>query len=241
MDVRWKTFMPLLGCAHNLQAKTILLLVFLCWEVGVWGQSSPRSVVIPRGTRLEVNLLQGLSTKHSQEGEQFLAVLERELSIDGLPVLPKNTRLVGTVSRVKRPGRFRGKAELSLGFDFIRFPDGREEPVVATISGIQSTGDENRRISPEGEILGRDSAGRDAGMVISGGAAGAGIGAIAGGGKGAAIGSAAGGLLGLAGVLWSRGEEIQLPARTVLEIILEKPMTIILVPMPTTGDRPPWR
>jgi hypothetical protein len=227
---------------NTLQAKTVLALFFLCcWQVCVWSQSSPHAVVIPRGTKLEVNLLQGLSTRLSQEGEQFMAVLERELSIDGLAVLPTGTRLVGTVSRVKRPGRFRGKAELSLSFDFIRFPDGREEPVVATISRIQSAGDDNRRISPEGEILGRDSAGRDAGMVISGGATGAGIGAIAGGGKGAAIGSAAGSLIGLAGVLWSRGEEIQLPARTVLEILLERPMTVNLAPISSTGDRPSWK
>ena len=112
---------------------------------------------------------------------------------------------------------------------------------MATLSRVQSLGNEDGRISPEGEIKGRDSAGRDAGMIITGGAAGAGIGAIAGGGKGAAIGSAAGGLLGLAGVMWRRGEDILLPARTVLEISLEKPLTINVVPMSAAGDRTPKR
>ena len=219
--------------------RSALLLFALSWGWTVWAQSPSRSVILPRGTKLVVNLVQGLSTKNSQEGEQFTTVLEKELVLDGMTVLPKGAQLLGTVSRVKRPGRFRGKAEMSLSFDVIRFPDGREEPFVATISRVQSPGDESRRISPEGEIQGRSSYGKDAGMIVSGGAAGAGIGAIAGGGKGAAIGSAAGGLMGLAGVLWSRGEEIQLPPRTAIEIVLEKPLALSVAATSAPGERPP--
>jgi hypothetical protein len=217
-----------------------LLLILFC-GAQVLSQPAGRSITLPRGTRIEVSLLQGLSTKQSQEGEQFAAVLEKDLIQDGIAVLPKGVRAIGTVSRVKRPGRFRGKAELSLSFDVIRFSDGREEPLVATISQVRKLDGSGGQISPEGEIKGPGSAGHDAGMIIAGGATGAGIGALAGGGRGAAIGSAAGSLLGLAGVLWTRGDELNLPARTILEIMLEKPLTISVTPAHAAGERPPWK
>jgi hypothetical protein len=217
------------------------LLLVLFGGARVISQPASRSITLPRGTRLEISLLQGLSTKQSQEGEQFAAVLEKDLILDGGAILPKGTRAIGTVSRVKRPGRFRGKAELSLSFDVIRFLDGREEPLVATISQVRKLDGSGGQISPEGEIKGPGSAGHDTGMIIAGGATGAGIGAIAGGGKGAAIGSAAGSLLGLAGVLWTRGDELYLPARTTLEIMLEKPLTLSVTPAAAVGERPPWK
>jgi hypothetical protein len=219
-------------------AAVLLLMVPVAGSQG-FGQAPSRSITLPRGMRVEVSLLQGLSTKQSQEGEQFASVLEKDLFLDGIVVLPKGTRAIGTISRVKRPGRFRGKAEITLSFDVFRFADGREEPLVATVSRVQQVDDGTRRIGSEGEIKGPGSVGRDTGKIIAGGAAGAGIGAIAGGAKGAAIGSAAGGLIGLAGVLWTRGDELYPPARTTLEIMLETPLTLNVPTTPTAGERPP--
>src|SRR5438309_579700 len=87
-------------------------------------QPSTRPVTLPKGTYLQLTIAQTVSTRFSQEGERFTATLEKPVLVDGQTVLAKGTQVVGTVSRVKRPGRFRGKAELFLSFDYIHLADG---------------------------------------------------------------------------------------------------------------------
>ena len=52
------------------------------------------------------------------------------------------------------------------------------------------------------------------------------IGGIAGGGKGAAIGAAVGGGAGTAGVLLTKGKEVEFPAETKFEFELQKDVTL---------------
>lgn len=218
-------------CSYGIAAG---LLLFLTHSAVMWGQPSSRTQTLLRGTRLQLNILQSVSTRHSQEGDQFTATLETPVQVEGQTLLPKGTQFVGTVSRVKRPGRFRGKAELFLCFDYVRLADGREEPVVASITRLDTP--EEKRLDREGAVQGPGSSGRDALVVLGGGAAGAGIGTIAGGGKGAAVGGAAGSLLGMVGVFLTRGQDIEIPSKTGLEIVLEKPLTLSSIP--AAGDRP---
>jgi hypothetical protein len=75
---------------------------------------------------------------------------------------------------------------------------------------------------------------RSAIMIGGGAAAGAAIGAIVGGGKGAAIGAAAGAGTGTGVQAMTKGEQIKLPAETLLEFQLKAPLTV--TPEPTGGD-----
>ena len=59
-------------------------------------------------------------------------------------------------------------------------------------------------------------------------AAGAGIGALAGGevGRGAALGTAVGAGGGLVKSLWDKGDEVEIPANSCIELLLTQPITV---------------
>jgi hypothetical protein len=71
------------------------------------------------------------------------------------------------------------------------------------------------------------SQGQKTARTIGGGAAiGAIIGAIAGGGKGAAVGAATGAAVGTGVRVLTKGETLRVPAETMLQFNLQKPLTV---------------
>ena len=161
-------------------------------------------LMIPRDTFLIVEMESSLSTEASQRGDKFQArVIE--------PSEYQGAIIHGRVTRVKRPGRVKGVAELQLSFDEIRMPDNRFGNVSAEVVEVVPTGREGEgEVDSEGGVRGRDSTKDDVAKVGAATGIGAIIGAIAGGGKGAAIGAAIGGGLGAGGVLTGRGKDIRL-------------------------------
>ena len=161
-------------------------------------------MLIPRETFVVVEMESNLSTDASQRGDRFQArVIE--------PVAYQGAILEGRVTRVKRPGRVKGVAELQLSFEEIRMPDNRSGNVSAEVVEVVPTGREDQgEVDREGGVRGRDSTKDDVAKVGAATGIGAIIGAIAGGGKGAAIGAAIGGGLGTGGVLSGRGKDIRL-------------------------------
>lgn len=168
---------------------------------------------IPSDTVMTIELLTNLSTDSTQRGDRFQARVLEPREYDGAIV-------DGRVTRVKRPGKVSGKAELQLTFDHIRFSDNRganfEAQVIEVVDmgGSQDGGD----VDPEGGVKGRDSTKDDVAKVGASTGIGAIIGAIAGGGRGAAIGAAIGGAIGTGGVLSQRGKDVRLPQGQQLKI-----------------------
>lgn len=111
---------------------------------------------------------------------------------------------------------------MSLRFESIRLPNGREEPIVARLSSTDRPSKE--RVEREGTLKGPGSKKNDAAVIGAAGGGGAGIGAIAAGGKGTAIGAGVGALAGLATILARRGKELEVPRGTELSIVLERPL-----------------
>ena len=178
------------------------------------GSSGARGDVvdIPTNTMMRVELLTSLSTDASQRGDLLEArVLE--------PGEYQGATVTGRVTRVRRPGKVKGPAELQLSFHQIRLADGRWANFSAQIVEVDRTGDDRvGDVDPEGGVRGRDSTKDDVAKVGAGAGLGAIIGAIAGGGKGAAIGAAIGGAAGAGGVLTSRGKDIRLERGQQLQI-----------------------
>jgi hypothetical protein len=81
----------------------------------------------------------------------------------------------------------------------------------------------NESTDSEGKIKGDTNKGGDVGTIVKTTGAGAGIGAIATqSGKGAGIGAGVGAAVGLAGVLLTRGPEMELPRGTTIDIITDR-------------------
>lgn len=171
------------------------------------------NVSIPRDSILLVELLSPLSTDVTQRGDRFEARVIEPRELDGAIV-------EGRVSRVKRPGKVKGVAELQLDFRTIQMPDRRVSDFSADVVEVipMSGHDEVGNIDPEGGVRGRDSTKDDVSKVGAATGIGAIIGAIAGGGKGAAIGAAIGGGVGAGGVLSQRGKDIRLDRGQQLRI-----------------------
>jgi hypothetical protein len=168
---------------------------------------------IPRDAILLVELESGLSTDASQRGDRFQArVIEpREFS---------GATIDGRVTRVKRPGKVKGTAELQLAFEAIHMPDGRTNGFNGTVVEIIDTGsrDNAGTVDSEGGVRGKSSTKDDISKVGASTGIGALIGAVFGGGKGAAIGAAIGGATGAGTVLSKRGEDVRLSRGQQLRI-----------------------
>jgi len=182
-------------------------------------------ITLPEGTPLNLELNDYLSTRLTKEGNPFTATLTVPVTVSDRLVIPKGSLVSGTVSRVVRPGRFRGKAILNLSFQSVRIQGRGELPIVASLSRL-NTPQGGAEVMEEGGVRGDGSTGRDAGRVAAPGLAGAGIGAIAGGGKGAAIGAGIGVAVGLGTVFTTRGKDLDLRRGSTMEIRLDRPLQV---------------
>jgi len=153
----------------------------------------PATATLRAGTPIDVRLTQNLSSATAEIGDTFTLTLQRDLTVDGNLLAPRGSTVTGRVVEASGAGRVKGKAHLALALSELRTRTGTYAIETSTIS-FEAQG----------------SAGKDAKVI--GGTAGLGaiIGAIAGGGKGAAIGAAIGGATGTAGVMMTKGKEIEL-------------------------------
>jgi len=166
-------------------------------------KSQPVRVTLPAGTPLRVVLQTGVGSDTSTPGSEFSAVLADPVVIDGKTVLEKGTPVVGRVTDIKKSGRVKGRASISLTLTSLVY-DSKNIPIATkTYVGVAKS---TRK--------------RD--VAVIGGAAGVGaaIGAIVGGGKGAATGAAIGGAGGTGTVLATRGADVHYPPECRLRFVL---------------------
>lgn len=175
---------------------------------GNTGNASAQSAtdsIIPRDTVLRVELMHSLSTDSSQKGDPFQAKVLEPKTFEGAII-------DGHIQMIKRPGKAKGNAQLQLGFDRIRMPNGPTAKFSGQVIEVIPNGASEGvgKVDSEGGVRGKDSTRGDVEKVGAATGIGAIIGAIAGGGVGAAIGASIGAGVGTAGVLNQRGKDIRL-------------------------------
>jgi len=165
-----------------------------------------KTVTVPAGTSLAVSVLSNLGSKTSQVEDVVKGALAKSLVIDGITAVPKGAEMRGVVSDAKESGRVKGKASLGIAFD--RLVVRGETHQIQTAPVVLEAQDKKSDDVKKGGL---------------GAAAGAVVGGIAGGGSGAAIGAVAGG----AGtVLATKGKEVEVPAGTVVNVLMQSPLTL---------------
>lgn len=178
-------------------------------------------LIVPVGTTIPVALVNSISTKTAKDGDGVYARTTFPITINNEIVIPVGTSIKGKITEVTRPGRVKGKAELTISFQQIIFPSGITVPLYATLGGV---GDSGKR-KGETTIEGDSGKGQDAGTVATTSANGAILGGLgARSAKGAGIGAGAGAAVGLATVLLTRGKDVFLPPGTTLEIVIDRPL-----------------
>jgi hypothetical protein len=172
------------------------------------GQPVP-SVTLPEGTPITIRTTTTIDTDRNRVGDPFDATLEEPLALGSQVLAPGGTPVKGRIAYAKESGKLSGQSMLILELTEITVA-GRTYPL--------STSDYSQVGSSRGK--------QTAGAVGGGAAVGAIIGAIAGGGKGAAIGAATGAAVGTGVQVVTSGQTLKVPAETVLEFKLQRPVTI---------------
>jgi hypothetical protein len=173
-------------------------------------QPIPSTLTVPAGTVLLIRTTDFLSTDSNKIGDQFTAVLDQPLVVNGWVVARRGQVLIGKVKDVKKAGRVKGTSELGVELTDITIVDGRQLPILTELwKGSGGT-----------------SHGQDAGTIAGTTAVGAAIGAAADWGTGAAIGAGAGAVAGIAAVLLTRGHPTVVPPESQLTFRLVDPVKI---------------
>ncbi|MBI4446835.1 MAG: hypothetical protein HY645_13125 [Acidobacteria bacterium] len=186
-------------------------------------QAEKRLLVIPAGTRLKVRLVEPLSTRRNQRGETFEAELSEEVHVEGATVIARGNRVGGVIAFIRRAGRISGRAEILLRFLDIEASSGTRVPLQATLLEVQVP---NSKISGTGSVKAPSGKSRDAAKVGTVAGVASLIGLLGGGGRGAKAGAIVGGASGVAGVLTTRGKDLELGTESELVLRLDRDLLL---------------
>lgn len=163
--------------------------------------SSAVSATLPAGSRLLVHTGASLKTGQTRSGDRFFATLESDLVVDGTVVAPKGATVYGRVVKSKRAGNLTGHARLELALTDIAI-HGELHPLVTKPIILEGASSTSKTLKTTG-----------AGAIIGG---------IFDGLEGAVKGVAIGG--GVA--LLTRGQQLEIPAGTILEFWTAQPLYV---------------
>jgi hypothetical protein len=161
---------------------------------------------VPAGTELDVRLEKTLSSDSAQVEDRFTATTVADLYNGNKVLIPAGSAVRGVVTSVTKAGRVERTGKLTLAFDRVTV-NGNSYPMHGTVTEALQSGGYRQ----------------DAGKIGAGAAVGAIIGGILGGMKGAL----AGVLIGGGGVVAAtEGQDVNLPAQTVLRVRLDSPISV---------------
>jgi hypothetical protein len=165
--------------------------------------SRAASVDLPNGTEIKVRIEEPLSSKTSRVEERVVATVTEPVTRNGRTAIPAGTEVRGSVASVQRAQRPSKGGRLELEFDQL-LVDGQRVGMDARVVRVEESGIDKKKAG--------------LGAVIGGV-----LGAVLDGKSGALIGAIVGGG---GAVVASSGEEVELPAGTVLTVQLERPVTL---------------
>lgn len=179
--------------------KSVGLIPVLAFALLASGVSAAATdAVLPRGTRITLQLNNTLGTRSSGEGDPFTAVVTTPVYHKGGIAVPKGSVVSGNVARVVRPGRLKGKAILDLQFRSISIPGRGEREIAAVLVRIDAEGSsETSSGTGKAGAPPRRAAGGDAPMVGDRGS-----------------------------VFSSQGRDLEIHRGSTLDILLERPLPI---------------
>jgi len=159
---------------------------------------------VPDGTEIVVRLDERISSETARRDDRVEATVAEPVRVGGRVVIPAGSTVVGTVRDVVQAERPAHAGRVDLSFGTLVTSDGARVRIPARVVSLEESGIDKRK---------------------------AGLGAIVGGLLGAAVdgkkGAIIGAVLGGGGtVVASKGEEVDLPAGTVVRLRLEEPVVI---------------
>ncbi len=169
------------------------------------------AITIPAGAQLQIRTNQAIDATQNDVGRTYSAeIAENVTDANGTILVPKGSPAQLTVAKVGTTTAGVGSNEVSLALQSIN------------VAGRTYTVQTNQVAEQGNRGIGANK--RTAEMTGGGALLGTLIGAVAGGGKGAAIGAVVGGLGGAAAQVATRGNEVKVPAESMLTFKLDQPV-----------------
>ncbi len=176
---------------------------------------APRYATVPAGTGVEIEFLDGVSSRLSGPGDRFAARVTRNVVVDGEVAIPAGAKVRGTVTEAVSLKKIGGRARLGLDFEQLVLPSGGSVPIAANFA-----------------TAGRSETGRDAATIGGAAAGGAVLGRATGGrddrDRNTVLGAIVGAAVGTAVASRTAGKEVEIPAGTVIDIVLDAPVEVRL-------------
>lgn len=171
--------------------------------------STSQALTVPTGTPVYIRLQESVSSRTAAAGQNFSAVLDEPLAVNGQTVAPRGAEVIGRVVAARQSGHLHDAGYLRVTLSSITL-NGKPVPLQTSSVFVQGGSFRNRNFA-----------------YIGGGAgAGALIGALAGGGKGALIGSAVGAAGGTTAAYATGKKEVGFAAERRLGFRLIQPLSV---------------
>lgn len=202
----------------------------------------PSGYRVEPGTRILLNMINSVSTRQAAVGDRIYLETAFPVLVNGHIVIPQGSWVTGTVTSVKRPGRVKGRGELSVRFDSLTLPNGISRDFRAPLASVDSRSAESLD-RESGTVKGPGGKGDDLKTVAETTAAGAGLGTAIGAakgsvGKGIGIGAGAGLAAGLVATMLTRGPDATLDRGTNVEMVLDRPVVYNSAELDFSGAPP---
>jgi hypothetical protein len=191
-----------------------------------------KTYVVPAGTKVLLQLRSGINTKSAKQGDGVYLASTFPVVVGSRVLIPAGVYVQGSVDRVVRAGRVKGKSQLDVHFTSIIFPNGTVVEIPGIVNSLPGAQKQTVKDDGEGTIEQSGDKGRNAGEVAkiaipTGGTVGsigglAGGHPIAGGVAGIGAGLAAAGLVSL----FTRGADVNIPNGTQVEMLLQRPLVL---------------
>ncbi len=152
----------------------LFALIGMAISPAIFAQQQSGGSIIPEGTEIQLALLDPVSSKLSEPGDEIRAVVRRDVIVDGRRLLREGTEVIGRVTLAQPAKRPLKGGRLHITFDRIRL-EGEEQKIAAVIkSASDFTRDEKVKSDGEGTL----NQGADGGKVLDNVLTGAQLGSI---------------------------------------------------------------
>lgn len=194
--------------------------------------ASPRTFIVPAGTKVLLQLRSAVNTKSAQPGDGVYLSSTFPVVVGNRVMIPAGVYVQGVVDRVARAGRVHGRAQLDMHFTSMIFPNGSVVEIPGMVNSLPGASKQEVKKDGEGTIEQSSDKTRDMGKVAEVSVpTGATVGSIGGLGAGHPI---IGGLAGVAGgvaaaglvSLFTRGADVNIPSGTQVEMVLQRPLVL---------------
>lgn len=192
----------------------------------------PPTYSVPAGTKVLLQLKSAINTRSARVGDGVYLTSIFPVVVGNRVMIPTGVYVQGVIDRVVRGGHVKGKAQLDMHFTSIIFPNGSVVEIPGMVDSLPGARHQSVKSDEEGTIEQDGDKGHNAGETAKVAIpAGAGVGTIGGAATGHPIEGGLAGLgAGLATVglvsLFTRNADVDIPAGTQVEMLLQQPLKL---------------